>query len=214
MQQQPESKLWDFLTDPKNKPKKATLPTNVIEAVKQYKTEQHQTDLKNWLQTEQDKSQVDEHGNTLVHIAALAGHDKVMAFLVKKGVNPNALNNKGSNVLICLIEELPKIKDKPKLRASLLACIEQCFECKVDPMCSDGILDKPAMACAVVTGDLELVKLLVRKGVDVNQNGLLGYPLKLAKHCVTPNPALIAFLEQQGAIEEAIENPNSFPGSK
>ncbi len=188
--------------DPKNVPKEPSLPANVIEAVKQYSLPQHKTDLSSWLKETNDKNQVDADGNTLAHIAALAGHVSVFSYLVGKGVNPGVLNKKGSNTLIALIEGLPKITHLPKMRASYLACIEKCFEFGVDPMCTDGLADKPAMACAVVTGDLELVKLLVKKGVSVNQNGLLGYPLTLAKKCVAVvNHELIHFLEQQGAIE-------------
>jgi ankyrin repeat protein len=189
------------LFDPKNVPKEPTLPANVIEAVKQYKLKQHQIDLSNWLKQASDKSQVDADGNTLAHLAALAGHVTVFTYVVGKGVNPGVLNKKGSNTLIALIEQLPKITHLPKTRAGYLACIAKCLEYGVDPMCTDGMIDKPAMACAVITGDLELVQLLVSKGVSVNQNGILGYPLTLAKKCVTVNPDLVHYLEQQGAIE-------------
>jgi len=188
--------------DPKNAPKKPTLPANVIEAVKKYSLKQHQTDLSSWLKEASDKNQVDADGNTLAHLAALAGHVTVFTYVVDKGVNPGVLNKKGSNTLIALIEELPKVTHLPKMRAGYLACIEKCFDFGVDTMCTDGLADKPAMACAVVTGDLELVKLLVKKGVSVNQNGLLGYPLTLAKKCVAVvNHELVHYLEQQGAIE-------------
>lgn len=68
---------------------------------------------------------------SVLYVAAMMGHDKVLKILLKAGADPNALTVAGDSPLLKVLQAYPNIKDKKSILASIKALIDAGAELNV-----------------------------------------------------------------------------------
>jgi ankyrin repeat protein len=201
------SKFDKLLADLFPPMKQPTLPSEVIDAVKHCTNTEQQKKIQEWLRHTADKNAVDASGHTLLHHATLAGQVKMVEFLVKQRLNPNAEDDKGYTPLIWAIEKL--YQAEANKRQPILNCMSYLLEHGARPV-SSGIFPQSGMNIAALHGDLDIIKLLERHNTPLNENIMLT-PLwwaKSAKNQTEGHRAVIAYLEEHGCtLEPAASGP-------
>jgi ankyrin repeat protein len=188
------------------------LEPKVIEAVLKFNRPEHQEIVKAWVRDTSDKNgQLDSDGNTVLHIAAMAGISQLISFFVKKGLNVNAENNQHDTPLYAAISIYINDGEKNEhFKARLLAVIQELVKAGAKNVSNpNAVAPRSAMCLAAVSGSLELVQCLHASGFDLNEGDLLS-PLSLALTSKNENKALIDFMIQHGAVTDFHPSPISF----
>jgi len=186
---------------PKQKP--ATLPQEVIDAVRLYTQEEHKTILADWLKNG-ERNAVDAEGHSLLHHCVAAGKSNLLTFLLKKKLQQDLEDNRGFTPLIYGVLEIGRrdsisgeCQTSSALRTSILSCIDVLLQNHAVTV-SSGIFPQVAVNVAAVNGDLETLQLLQRFGAPINEDNM-GTPLWWAEHIEAKyqNPELIAYLQSK-----------------
>jgi hypothetical protein len=189
------SKPIDFkllLADLFPRPKTATLPAAVIEAVRLYNLPQHKELLSDWLK-KKNKNAVDAEGLSLLHHATLAGRTQLVAYFLQKGLQKDLENVNGFTPLILAVQQVKEMK--PDLRKKVITCIETLLKAGAK-MNSTGVLPQIAVNIAASNGDLDVLKQLEAHGAQLNED-VMGTPLWWATNAKVKNPEFISYLESK-----------------
>lgn len=183
--------MFDFFP----RPKPATLPRNVINAVCLYNQPEHQVAIKEWLK-QNDLNAVDSNGYSILHYAALSGRTKLVEFFLKKGVQKDLEDSRGYTALILAAQEVHAMTGIK--RKSVHECMQQLLTHSARTV-SSGPLPQVAMNLAALNGDLETLKLLEQHGAALNED-IMGTPLwwALNSNKANKNAEVIVYLENKG----------------
>ena len=164
------SKFDKLLADLFPPMKQPTLPSEVVDAVQHCTNAEQQKKIQEWLRKAPDKNAVDASGHTLLHHATLAGRVKMVEYLVKQRLNPNAEDDKGYTPLILAIEQVHQV-DANK-RQLILSYMNYLLQLGARPV-SKGVFPQSGMNIAALHGDLDIIKLLERYNTPLNEDIML-----------------------------------------
>lgn len=152
----------------------------------------------------------DEHGTTPLMQATLYGSTGTMRMLLDKGADPNAANEAGATALMWAVHDINKVKllirrgadvnaaSKEGRTALLIASRQAGSSATIRLLMKHGAkadardaLGGTALMMAAETGDIEMVRLLLDAGIDVNARAeaLYGAPRFDALPPNMPKPA-------------------------
>lgn len=168
------SQFFETMKTKERARKSPSLSLEVVDVAKACNSPEKQTVLNQWIKETSDKNAVDEKGNTVAHLASLGGNAKLLLWFAKRGVRLNADNHVGDNPLHIAVMRAGECIGQGKSRARYLAVIEACLQSRVPNLSADDpLMPKSALGNACLLGDLEVVQLLERHGVDLTEGGIM-----------------------------------------
>lgn len=111
--------------------------------------------LKNFLKKGCDANATNDHGVTLLHLAAQGGHSEVIKFLIDNGADVNALTDDGWTAL--------HFTGRQGFEESTKILLEK----KIDPNTSGLRYERTALHYAAEQGHNEVVLALIKSGADL-----------------------------------------------
>jgi|GEM_PF-5967067 len=184
---------------------KSELPSNLCTAIKDFKTNENQKIIGEWIKTTKNKNALDEEGNSVVHLAIVHRHPKLALWLLEKGVDINVINKKTresalSVAIYAAANQLPG----SNIRENYIALIKFLIEKKANMAVDAGFgMYKYALCMAAIYCDLEIVKLLVEQGdADVNYSKDVITPIQYASSAggdPQEKEEIISYLKSKGA---------------
>jgi len=161
----------------------------------------------------------DEDGRTPLHWAALRRNSEIVKLLLENGANPSPMDKNGDTPINYAIGRLPEktidlmldygakfdstgVKALNVLQLSARFGLERLFKIASEKggpsLFSDSSVNTETLKSAILGGSVELVKLLIEKGVDVNTASKYGgQPLDIAYE--NGNNQIIEYLKSKGA---------------
>ena len=175
------------------RPKPATLPAEVIEAIRLYNKPCHKEILAAFMKSG-NKHAVDSEARSVLHHAVLFGKPFLVTYFLQKKVHIELEDNRGYTPLILAAQEVCGMH--PSLRAKVMACMEILLEAKAHVI-STGLFPQSAVNLVAAAGDLEVLLLLERHGAPLNDDNM-GSPLWWATRSKITNPEMITYLQEKG----------------
>lgn len=183
---------------------KRQLPLKVLKAIVEYKTEEDHKTINQWIQSTEDKSALDEEGNSVVHLAIKKCHPTLAKWFLEQGIDVDILNREDTETpLIAAIVAAAEQKPGSETHKEFLKLIEFLIEkhayLYVTP--KTGFC-RYALDLAVYRCDLDVIKLLVEKAeADVNVIANELTPMEralISEHA--RKQEVIDYLQSQGAV--------------
>lgn len=132
----------------------------------------------------------DTRGKTLLHFAAKQGNRELVKFLIEKGADANAKDENGYTPL-----HEAAFFNRPSAVEELIL-----KKAKIDEACNVEVNGYTTLRIAIVMNHLNIVKILVKAGADVNKRSHTGgVPLHTATFALKCDDEIVKFLIAEGA---------------
>lgn len=144
----------------------------------------------------------ERQGATPLYLAVVEGNEEAARLLLDRGADPSAPTGSSQ-------KRYPLIAALSGLHYGMAKML---IDAGADVACRDFSDDTPAI-CAAMTGNLEMVTLLLGRGADIFTTDRSGLTLFLAAFAIGSNPALVEMLIDRGGLTPEDEMNSYFASS-